>query len=181
MPKSSVSSAALSLGLLFFTAGCSTAKQPSFSALPKRPSVPVEEVPTSNVAPMELPSNRYSQTQKTLTAEATVVDFINALDGQAHLLGADGAFLGIVSIDRFHETSVCNKFGTFGSRFENMSVWNRFGNYGNQISDLSAYHNHAPTPPAIVYQKNIIGFLTKNRRQSDGLDPDLLFAVLCNH
>lgn len=194
----------LSLGLLGLAVGCSSPREQAIvggtSDMRSSPRTLAESRSQSEAhAQQELANQRDLQSYRenigrlgtfgtfpgaedpgsTLVAQSSVVDFIRNLDGQATLLGVDGAFLGIISSDRVHEASTCNAVGNYGSRVGSMSVWNRVSNYGSQISDLSAYHTWTKTPPAIIYQDEVMGFLTKNHRIRAALDPDVLFAVLC--
>lgn len=41
----------------------------------------------------------------------------------------------------------------------------------------SAYNPYMTTPPAIVYEGSIVGYLTKNDFPSGAIDPDQLFAA----
>lgn len=119
--------------------------------------------------------------EPTLVAQSNLVDFIYSLDGEAIMVSAQGAFLGVISSDRYHQASTCNRYGQYGSRYASTSIWNRYGEYGSRFSEVSAYNTRTETPPAIVYQNQIIGFVTQNPRIEAALDPNLLFAVLCQN
>ncbi|NEO39740.1 MAG: hypothetical protein F6J90_26790 [Moorea sp. SIOASIH] len=101
------------------------------------------------------------------------------LDGRAYLVGADGAFLGLVSSNPVDEKSICNQLGDYGNLSGENSVWNREGNYGSSKSHLSAYNPSTELPPAIYYRKAQIGFLTVNPQIKNSFDPDLLFQAFC--
>jgi hypothetical protein len=51
------------------------------------------------------------------------------------------------------------------------SVRNRVGLCGSVTSPNSAYNNVTPTPPSIVYDGIVIGYLTKNNVNPRGIDP----------
>jgi hypothetical protein len=95
------------------------------------------------------------------------------------VFSADGAFLGEVSDDNFNDNSICNRFGKYGDRFSNMSMLNRFSDYGDQFSDISAYNPNAQSPPALIQDRQIVAFITKNRRITGGIDPDFFFYRVC--
>lgn len=99
------------------------------------------------------------------------------LDGRASLIAGDGAYLGIVSSNRFGSDSICNRFGKYGSQFSSTSVRNPFGRYGSPYSSHSAYNAYTSTPPAIILDGRVVGYLTKNRVKSGAVDPDILFAT----
>lgn len=56
----------------------------------------------------------------------------------AIVVGQDGAFLGVVSSDRFAPNSICNEFGSFGNSFSSTSVLNQYAEYGGTFSNLGA-------------------------------------------
>jgi hypothetical protein len=99
------------------------------------------------------------------------------IDGKATLLASDGTYLGKVSSNQFESESICNEFGTYGSEFASKSVRNEFGTYGSPFASQSAYNEFTSTPPRIIYQGGVVGYLTKNEFLRGALDPDLLFAL----
>ena len=96
-------------------------------------------------------------------------------------MGQDGAFLGVISSDKFADASICNKFGDYGDSFNEKSIRAQFGDYGSRLpaSDLSAYSPNAQHPPVVMQNGQIIGCLTKNRRIRGGVDPDFIFYKVC--
>jgi hypothetical protein len=99
------------------------------------------------------------------------------IDGRATLLASDGTYLGKVSSNQFDYESICNDFGAYGNPFAYVSVRNDFGPYGNPYSLKSVYNEFTSTPPRIIYQGAVVGYLTKNSYLRGALDPDLLFAL----
>jgi len=99
------------------------------------------------------------------------------IDGKATLLANEGTYLGKVSSNPFESESICNEFGTYGSEFASKSVRNEFGSYGSPFASQSAYNEFTSTPPRIIYQGGVVGYLTKNEFLRGALDPDLLFAL----
>jgi hypothetical protein len=82
-----------------------------------------------------------------------------------------------VSSNIFEYESICNDFGPYGNRFAYISIKNDFGPYGNPFSTKSVYNAFTTTPPRIIYQGTVVGYLTKNEFLRGALDPDLLFAL----
>lgn len=96
------------------------------------------------------------------------------------VVGQDGAFLGLVSNDRYADESICNRYGNFGSPYSSTSVLNKYAQYGGTHSDLGAYNPNAQQPPLIIQNGQPIGLLTKNRRLQGGVDPDVFFNQACS-
>jgi hypothetical protein len=99
------------------------------------------------------------------------------IDGKSTLIADDGTYLGKVSSSQFDSESICNSFGRYGSEFSSTSVRNEFSRYGSEFSSQSAYNEFTSTPPRIIYQGSVVGYLTKNEFKAGAVDPDILFAL----
>jgi hypothetical protein len=99
----------------------------------------------------------------------------------AIVVGQDGAFLGVVSSDRYADKSICNRYGNFGSPYSSTSVLNKYAQYGGTHSDLGAYNPNAQQPPLIIQNGQPIALVTKNQRLQGGIDPDVFFNQVCSH
>jgi hypothetical protein len=76
-------------------------------------------------------------------------------------------FLGCLNCSRYESSSVCNRYGEYGSRYNEKSIWNRYGSYGSRFSDTSPWNKYASTPPVIVDASgNFFGYFASNRYQS---------------
>lgn len=82
-------------------------------------------------------------------------------------------YLGKIE-DQFTVDSIFNEFGTYGSEFSTDSIWNEFGTYGGQFSSTSPFNEFTSTPPTIVKNNKIIGYLTVNKFIQGGVDPSWL-------
>ncbi|AXJ00317.1 hypothetical protein CYPRO_1047 [Cyclonatronum proteinivorum] len=80
-------------------------------------------------------------------------------------------------VNRFRLNSVFNSSGTYGSRFRPDAIWNSNGRFGNRFSAYSAMNPNATKPPKLVKNERIIGYLTKNSRLRNAVDPDVLRAT----
>ena len=97
----------------------------------------------------------------------------------AIVVGQDGAFLGVISSDRYADKSICNRYGNFGSPYSSTSLLNKYAQYASTHSDLGAYNPNAQQPPLIIQNGEPIALLTKNQRLQDGIDPDVFFNQVC--
>ena len=103
-----------------------------------------------------------------------------ALDGTSYLVADDGTFLGDISSNSYASDSICNSYGSYGSKYESNSIRNEYGTYGSKYSNDSAYNKYTSTPPKIIQSRRVVGYLTKNDYLSGAIDPDeLLIALDC--
>jgi hypothetical protein len=56
------------------------------------------------------------------------------IDGRAILVANDGQYLGKLSSNHFDSESICNDFGSYGSRFSSTSSRQQFSSYGSDFS-----------------------------------------------
>ncbi len=106
--------------------------------------------------------------------EINAQDICEIIDG-AKVIADDGEYLGKIC-SAFDSESIINEFGTYGNEFNSNSIWNEFGTYGNEFSNLSPFNEFTNTPPMIIKNGNIIGYLTKNRGLKNAVDPHILLS-----
>lgn len=110
-----------------------------------------------------------------------ILEFLRAIDGQAQLWTNDGQFLGVLSSNQYDPNSICNPNGTYGSSYSVTSIRNPSSLCGSAWGTYSPYNPNSLCPPAIVYQGQVVGFVTRNRYLCTNgvptIDPDLLFAA----
>lgn len=90
---------------------------------------------------------------------------------------ADRKFIGKVS-NRYESDSIFNKYGSYGSKYASDSIWNPYGTYGSKYSSDSATNPYTSTPPQIVKNRRIIGYLSRNKNLAGSVDP-LLLGIEC--
>lgn len=91
---------------------------------------------------------------------------------EALLYSNDGStFLGKLTSNKYNAESVCNTYGTFGSKYSATSIWNQYGTYGSKYSTESAFNQLTITPPIIVSNGKIIGYLTVNTMIQNAISP----------
>lgn len=124
--------------------------------LPTTPVVPRPAAPARVAEPEERSPNSLCQ----------------ALNG-ASLIADDGTFLGTIE-SRYASRSILNEYGTYGSRYNTNSIWNEYGQYGSQYSTKSAFNRYTTSPPRIVFDGEVLGYLTVNDVMQNAVDPALL-------
>ncbi|QHW33835.1 hypothetical protein GZH47_25580 [Paenibacillus rhizovicinus] len=97
------------------------------------------------------------------------------------LYSNDGkVYLGKLSTNKYDSDSIFNTYGTYGSKYSTTSIWNEYGTYGGSYSSDSAFNKFTSTPPEIVYQNKILGYVTTNSTISNGISPNSLYDWLAN-
>jgi hypothetical protein len=102
---------------------------------------------------------------------------LHDIDGQAYLMAKDGTYLGKVSSASSDSESICASWAQYGGSWSDKSIRASWAQYGGSWSDMGAYSTWTTTPPAIVYQGSVIGYVTKNTSLAGAVDPDVLFAT----
>lgn len=85
-------------------------------------------------------------------------------------------YLGRIS-NSYDSESIFNEYGTHGSEYSSSSIWNQYGTFGSEYSNYSATSKYTSTPPMIVTNKKIIGYLAANKSIKSSISPNLLKAL----
>jgi hypothetical protein len=85
-------------------------------------------------------------------------------------------FLGKIT-NAFASDSIFNDFGTYGNEFSSDSIWNQFSTFGNEFNMYSPFNSMSTTPPRIIKDRKIIGYLTTNKSIKASISPNLLKAL----
>ena len=85
-------------------------------------------------------------------------------------------FLGKLT-NSFDSQSIFNEFGTYGSEFNSASIWNQFGTFGSEFNSYSPFNSFTSTPPMIIKNRKIIGYLSANKSIQASVSPNLLKAM----
>jgi hypothetical protein len=96
----------------------------------------------------------------------------------AKLIASDGAFLGRILRNVYDHESITNKYGLYGSQYSQTSILNPYGPYGGAYSLLSPFNPYTTTPPQVVQNDQVVGYLTKNPYLPNRIDTDELSAWL---
>ena len=81
-------------------------------------------------------------------------------------------FLGTIGRPTDPE-SIFNVAGIYGSPDSLLSIWNRYGRFGSEFSAYSPRNAAAATPPRLVRDGRLVGYLSNNPAIS-AITPDLL-------
>jgi hypothetical protein len=88
-------------------------------------------------------------------------------------------FLGCLNCSKYAESSVCNKYGKFGSKYEDSSIWNKYGTYGSKYDSDSPWNKYSSDAPIIVDPDGgSYGYFSSNPYISDRTKISWFVAIL---
>lgn len=85
-------------------------------------------------------------------------------------------FIGKIT-NSYDSQSIFNEYGTFGSQYSSNSIWNSYGTFGSEYSSYSATNQYTSTPPMIIKDRKVLGYLTANKNMRSAASPNLLKAL----
>ncbi|HQS01905.1 MAG: hypothetical protein B7Y07_00810 [Halothiobacillus sp. 24-54-40] len=88
----------------------------------------------------------------------------------------ENTFLGKIT-NAYDSKSIFNDYGTHGSEYSSNSIWNQYGTFGSEYSSYSPFNKYTSTPPMIIKNKKIIGYLSANKSLGSAISPNLLKAL----
>lgn len=96
----------------------------------------------------------------------------------AVLLAQDdkNTYLGKIT-NPYDSESIFNEYGAYGSEYSSTSIWNQYANFGGEYSSYSPHNSYTSTPPMIVRNRKVLGYLTANKSIKSSITPNLLKAL----
>ena len=85
-------------------------------------------------------------------------------------------FLGKIT-NAYDSESIFNEYGTYGSEYNSSSIWNQYATFGSEYSSYSPHNSYTSTPPMIIKNKKVLGYLTANKSIKSSITPNLLKAL----
>ncbi|HEN8800261.1 TPA: hypothetical protein U8251_002860 [Pseudomonas putida] len=89
---------------------------------------------------------------------------------------SEHTFLGKIT-NEIESESIFNEFGKYGSEFQSNSIWNEFGSFGSEFSTYSPNNAFTSSPPMMIKNKKIIGYLSENKVINGSISPKVLKAL----
>lgn len=89
---------------------------------------------------------------------------------------SSNTFLGTVN-NSYDSQSIFNEFGTYGNEFSAKSIWNQFSTLGNEFNSNSPFNEFSSSPPMLIKNRRIIGYLSSNKSLKASISPNLLKAL----
>ncbi len=88
-------------------------------------------------------------------------------------------FLGCLNCVSTSSLSVCNNYGTYGSKYEDDSIWNPYGDFGSKYEDYSPWNKYTDEAPIIVDKDGgSYGYFSLNKYHQDRTRISWLVAIL---
>lgn len=96
----------------------------------------------------------------------------------AVIIGQDSQHTHLGTITNAYDSdSVFNEYGIYGNKYASDAIWNSYGTFGNPYSTYSPFNAFTTTPPMIIKDGEIIGYLTTNKAIRGGLYPAVLKSM----
>lgn len=86
------------------------------------------------------------------------------------IIAEDGTFLGTLD-DSYGSNSIYNDYSEYGNDYSSDSIWNDYSDYGNDYSSQSPFNDYASDPPILLKDGEVVGKLTTDPYEYDGVDP----------
>jgi hypothetical protein len=94
----------------------------------------------------------------------------------AKIIADDGTYLGTLD-DSYKSDSIYNDYSDYGNEYNSESIWNDYSDYGNEYSSQSAMNDSASEPPVLLKDGEVVGKLTTNDYEYEGVNPKVLKEV----
>ena len=108
-----------------------------------------------------------------LSAVPAMAQNVCSVISGASVVAKDGTFLGRIE-NSYSSNSILNEYGNYGSKYSRTSIWNEYGSYGGEYSAQSPFNKYTSTPPMIIKNNSVIGFLSVNTSLRSALNPYVL-------
>jgi hypothetical protein len=104
-------------------------------------------------------------------------DICSILDGSVIIAqDSNNTFLGKIT-NSFDSDSIFNDYGDYGNDFSSDSMWNEFSEFGNKFNPDSPFNEMSTSPPMIIKDGHVIGYLSTNKNIKGSISPNLLKAL----
>lgn len=88
----------------------------------------------------------------------------------------NNTYLGKIT-NSYDSDSIFNEYGTYGSEYNSESIWNQYATFGGDYSNYSPSNAYTSTPPMIIKNKKLVGYLSANKSINTSISPNLLKAL----
>ncbi len=96
----------------------------------------------------------------------------NSQYGDSYLLAQDNQFLGKITDNQFDNDSILNEYGPYGSEYSTTSIFNEYSVYGSPYGQFSINNPYCSTPPKLVINGRLLGFVTKNQYVANAISTE---------
>lgn len=78
-------------------------------------------------------------------------------------------FAGCLNCGKYDSSSVCNKYGDYGSKYSNTSIWNKYGDYGSKYNENSPWNRYGEGLRIVDHEGNYYGRFSVSPYEASGL------------
>ena len=89
---------------------------------------------------------------------------------------SENTYLGEIK-NKYASDSIFNDYGNYGGKYSSTSIWNQYSTLGNKYSSYSPFNKYTSTPPMIIKNGKVIGYLSSNEGIKASISPNLLKAL----
>ena len=100
--------------------------------------------------------------------------------GASYLEAQNSQFLGKIVPNRYDRQSILNKYGPYGSSYSATSIFNKYSDYGSRYGNNSVNNPYCTTPPRLIIDGRLLGYVTVNRYVREGIPTDAFLYTLRN-
>ena len=145
-----------------------------------RPQVTSRWTPIRKFTEKSLPMRKYVllTTIGLVTIPNVFAEEVCGLVNGSVLIAQDSknTYLGKIA-SPYQSDSIFNEYGAYGSEYNTGSIWNEYGTFGSEYNSYSATNSYTTTPPMIIKNKQVIGYLSANKNMRGAISPNLLKAL----
>ncbi|MEX0944133.1 MAG: 4-fold beta flower protein [Balneolaceae bacterium] len=147
-------------------------------ARPTRPMRPLRPLRRLRMPRLPIPyKDLFEHGHADFSSQRKDLSQLNNLMG-AEIIASDNTFLGVISNNRLDQNSISNSYGPHGGKYSQYSIFNQYGPYGGKYSQNSPFNQYSSTPPKIVKNGNLLGYLTANKYLHNRIDVNDFMAWL---
>ncbi len=112
-----------------------------------------------------------------LTRIVQAEDICSIVNG-AKIVAQDSknTYLGKIA-NQYEADSIFNNYGAYGGEYSSTSIWNKYSTLGSEYSTYSPFNKYTATPPLIIKNGKIIGYLSANKNMQSSVSPNILKAM----
>jgi hypothetical protein len=99
----------------------------------------------------------------------------------SYIIAHDEQLLGKLNNNEFDTDSILNQYGPYGSEYSATSIFNPYSQYGSDYGTYSINNPYTNTPPRLVINGQLIGYITANQYVQNRISPEAFLYALKNN
>ncbi len=102
------------------------------------------------------------------------------VDNGSYLIAQNGQLLGKITDNIYDTDSILNEYGPYGSSYSGTSILNEYSDYGSKYGQNSINNPYCSTPPKLIINGQLIGYVTVNQLMQNRISPKAFLYTLRN-